>query len=249
MEAIPNGVASRSRLRMVEIREDDLVPLRLNRTSARAGLAIALAALAAGGIRALTPTVEAHDSVPAGQPESGCDEETAGRYAPLLQWHTAKYPEMEVEDVYKLVHQSVAGPAHAIEDPDMARQWLDREWDGLDGPFGEEEMFEPLSGNGLLVRVNLRPWRAADRDPAVVLNAFVKTAGTLPPDTARIRAELDAISACADRIAAGLGSTASTIQSFFSDRARDGYPAIHHSKSYERAYRPAYRVVIRSYLD
>ena len=52
---------------------------------------------------------------------------------------------MEVEDVYKLLHQSVAGPAHAIEDPDMARQWLDREWDSLGEPFENEEVILMIS--------------------------------------------------------------------------------------------------------
>jgi len=181
--------------------------------------------------------------------DPGCTEEILSRIAPVVSWHAARYPNLEVEDVYKLLHQSVAGPAHAIEDPDMARQWLDREWDGLGGPFEEEEMFEPLSSDGRLVRVNLRPWRAAGRSPELVLSAFVRTAGTLPPDNARIRVELDAVSACSDRIASGIRVSATEVQSFFSDRARDGYPAIHHSEEYSRTYRPAYRVVLRSYLD
>jgi hypothetical protein len=81
------------------------------------------------------------------------------------------------------------------------------------------------------------------------LDGFVRTVRTLPPDSARIRAELDAISLCSNRIAGGTEVSASEVQSFFSDRARDGYPAIHHSEQYAQEYRPAYRVVLRSYLD
>jgi len=213
------------------------------------GLSVALAGLAVGGIWARTSAADARDLWPTPQTESGCDEETAARIAPVVQWHASHYPDLQVEDVYKLLHQSVAGPAHAIEDPDMARQWLDREWDGLGGPFEEEEMFEPLSSDGRLVRMNLRPWRAAGRSPELVLSAFVRTAGTLPPDSARIRVELDAVSACSDRIASGILVSATEVQSFFSDRARDGYPAIHHSEQYTQTYQPAYRVVFRSYLD
>ena len=213
------------------------------------GLGIGCAVVAAAAQGASLPEAHAYSGRPARVEVDGCAEEIFKRFEPVVRWHRSVYPEMELEDVYKLLHQSVAGPAHAIEDPEMARQWLDREWEGLGNPLEEEEMLEPLSSDGRLVRVNLRPWRAAGREPEPVLNAFVQTAGTLPPDTARIRTELDAISACADRIAAGLGFSASSIHAFFSDRARDGYPAIHHSESYERAYRPAYRVVIRSYLD
>ena len=110
-------------------------------------------------------------------------------------------------------------------------------------------MFEPLSSDGRLVRVNLRPWRAAGHSPEMVLSAFVRTAGTLPPDTARIRIELDAISACSERVSDDLRLSGPVIQSLFSDQARDGYPAIHHSEEYSQRYRPAYRVVLRSYLD
>ena len=223
--------------------------VRPNRISTRVAVAVALAAMAAGAIRARGPAGEARDSVTVGQREYGCDEETADRYAPLLQWHTSKYPEMEVEDVYKLLHQSVAGPAHAIEDPDMARQWLDREWAGLGPPRETEETFEPLSEDGRLVRVNLRPWRSAGLPSEAVLDAFVRTAGTVAPDTGRIRTELDAISACSDRLASGSKIPAAEVQAFFSDRERDGYPAIHHSEAYISAYHPAYRVVLRSYLD
>lgn len=215
----------------------------------RAGLAFAIAVLVAGGFYARTSASSTPDAGPEPATDAGCDEETTARYAPVVRWHAVRYPDLEVEDLYKLLHQAVAGPAHSIEDPEMARQWLDREWDGLGDSLKAEEMFEPLSSDGRLVRVNLRPWRAAGHPPAPVLDAFVQTAGTLPPDTVKIRTELDALAACSDRLSDGLSLSASVIHAFFSDRAREGYPAIHHSESYEREYRPAYRVVIRSYLD
>jgi hypothetical protein len=218
-------------------------------THTRAGLALTIAVLAAGGACACTSEPGTRDTGAATTNDAGCDEETTARYTPVIRWHSERYPDLEVEDLYKLLHQSVAGPAHAIEDPEMARQWLEREWNGLDEPLDTEELYEPLSSDGRLVRVNLRPWRAAGHSPEMVLSAFVRTAGTLPPDTARIRIELDAISACSDRIADGLSPSAQTIRSFFDDQSRDGYPAIHHSEEYSQRYRPAYRVVLRSYLD
>ena len=213
------------------------------------GLGIGCSVLAAVGQGACLPDMHEYTGSLIGAEVEGCDEETAARYAPLLQWHASHYPDLQVEDVYKLLHQTVAGPAHAIEDPDMARQWLEREWAELEGPLEGEEVFEPLSSDGRLVRLNLRPWRAAGHSPEAVLSAFVRTAETLPPDSAKIRVELDAIPACSDRIAGGLRLSATELQSFFSDRERNGYPAIHHSEKYTQTYQPAYRVVFRSYLD
>ena len=221
----------------------------MNSTHTRAGLALTIAVLAASGAIACTSEPGAGDTGGATTSDAGCDEEAVARYSPVVRWHADRYPAMNVEDLYKLLHQAVAGPAHSIEDPDMARRWLDREWDGLEDPLEPEEMFEPLSSDGRLVRVNLRPWRAAGYSPETVLSAFVRTAGTLPPDTARIRIELDAISACSEPISDDFRLSGLVIQSFFGDQARNGYPAIHHSEEYSRRYLPAYRVVLRSYLD
>jgi len=215
----------------------------------RTGFAYAIAVLVAGGVYASSSASNTPDAGPEAATAAGCDEETTARFTPVIRWHADRYPGLQVEDLYKLLHQSVAGPAHAIEDPEMAGQWLEREWSSLANPLDAEELFEPLSSDGHLVRVNLRPWRAAGNSPAPVLDAFVQTAGTLPPDTVNIRTELDALAACSDRLADGLSLAASEIHTFFRDRAREGYPAIHHSETYEREYRPAYRIVIRSYLD
>lgn len=221
-------------------------------THIRAGFGLTIAFLVAGGAIACTSEPGARDTGAETTSDAGCDEESADLWAPVVRWHAVRYPDLEAEDLYKLLHQAVAGPAHSIEDPEMARRWLDQEWDVLGDPLEAEEMFEPLSSDGRLVRVNLRPWRAAGHTPEAVLSAFVRTAGALPPDTERIRIELDAISECSERISEDLGLSAlsaQAIRSFFDDHARDGYPAIHHSEEYSRKYRPAYRVVLRSYLD
>ena len=243
--------ASGARLRSGQVRDRNVeVEWREVTTDrARIGFVIALAVLAAGGVLASTSAAGDRATRPQPQSEAGCSEETAARFIPVIRWHAERYPHLQVEDLYKLLHQSVAGPAHAIDDPEMARQWLMREWSALGNPFETEETYEPLSSDGRLVRVNLRPWRTAGHAPEAVLNAFVRTAGTLPPDTAHIRTELDAILACSELLADGLPLSGPVIQSFFNDRARDRYPAIHHSEEYSRTYRPAYRVVLRGYLD
>jgi hypothetical protein len=156
---------------------------------------------------------------------------------------------MQVEDLYKLLHQAVAGPAHSIEDPEMAREWLEREWNSLGDPLPGEELFEPLSVDGRLARVNLRPWRAAGRSAAEVLGAFLQTAEAVSTDTSSIRFELDAIGGCGGRLSGGLRISGPEVQSFFYERAEQGYPAAHHSKEYEAEYHPAYRVVLRGLLD
>ncbi|HTK55297.1 MAG TPA: hypothetical protein VL295_00620, partial [Gemmatimonadales bacterium] len=71
--------------------------------------------------------------------------------------------------------------------------------------------------------------------------AFMKTATTFIPDTARLTRYLAAgrraVEDSPTRFGAGRWYT-------FTDSLRKaGYPAIHHSEGYEQAYHPAYRVV------
>jgi hypothetical protein len=180
---------------------------------------------------------------------AGCDLASLTRFTPIVEWHADRYPELEIEDLYKLLHQAVAGPGHAIEDSVAALEWLQREWNDLGSSRREELGIEPLTEDGTLVRVNLRPWRDADRDPEEVLRAFLRTADVFHRDPARIRRDLDSFAACRDRIAGPAGISASLIGSFFAARAAEGYPAIDHSPAYRRTYDPAYRVVLRAYLD
>ncbi|MGW8283408.1 MAG: hypothetical protein ACWGON_08930 [Gemmatimonadota bacterium] len=212
-------------------------------------LALGVVALAGGTVYALHAVPEGRRELNAAVRGTGCDDETVARYAPVVRWHSARFPEIQVEDLYKLLHQAVAGPAHSIEDPEMAREWLEREWNGLGDPLPGEELFEPLSADGRLVRVNLRPWRAAGRSADEVLGAFLHTAEAVSSDTSAIRFELDAIGACGDRLSGGLRVAGPEVQSFFYERANQGYPAVHHSKKYEAEYHPAYRVVLRGLLD
>ncbi|MEJ2547404.1 MAG: hypothetical protein P8125_06245 [Gemmatimonadota bacterium] len=203
----------------------------------RLSLTLAIAWLAtspAGGVEIVTG---AHAPV-------GCLEETAQRFVPVVSWHAARYDALEARDLYKLLHQAVAGPGHAIRDPEMARSWLVREWSSLGAPHEEEQVLEPLTGDGRLVRLNLRPWRAAGRDAEEVLVAFLRTAETVSPTESRIRAEMDAIRACSATLAAPAGIEEEDFASFFAEQAAADYPAVHHSAGYSSAYDPAYRVVL-----
>ncbi len=176
--------------------------------------------------------------------EVGCLEETVARFGPVVSWHADQYGALEARDLYKLLHQAVAGPGHAIRDPGMARDWLIREWDSLGAPHAGEQLIEPLSGDGRLVRLNLRPWRAAGRGPEDVLSAFLRTAEAISPSESEVRSSMDAIRACGATLAASAGIGAEVLDAFFAEQAAAGYPAVHHSAGYASAYVPAYRVVL-----
>ena len=94
----------------------------------------------------------------------------------LLRRHLARYPEMQLPDFYKLVHQASMGSEHAVTDERRARSCLEQELARIgEGP--EEPMLDPIRPDGAVLRVHLRPYLASGADPDRLLEAFVRTAG------------------------------------------------------------------------
>jgi hypothetical protein len=151
------------------------------------------------------------------------------------------HPEATAADVYKLLHQGVFGPGHAIEDRRSAARWIDDEIAALGPATVEEALCQPLGGATPMVRIHLRPYLAAGDDPAELLDAFVASAVGDTGDAAAVDAAVQA--AVAFMVERGLGSLAGDVQTLASTLASQGYPAVHHSERYVELYRPAYRVV------
>jgi hypothetical protein len=74
--------------------------------------------------------------------------------------------------VYKLLHQAAMGSEHAAPEEALARAWLDRELSQM-GPGPAEGVVDPISPDGEVVRVHLRPFVGRRSRPP-------KTCGSLP---------------------------------------------------------------------
>lgn len=157
-----------------------------------------------------------------------------------------RYPLMEVADLYKLLHQAAMGSEHAVHDEQEARTLLERELIAMgDGP--DDPLFDPLSPNGQILRVHLRPYARSGKNPGMLLAAFMQTADKLPGSLVKLKEYYVA----AVRLAqVGIGPVRrEEIESFFSKMEEQHFPAVHHSMVYERLYHPAYRVIARRFLE
>src|SRR3954464_8956365 len=158
----------------------------------------------------------------------------------LLSTHLKRYPAMQLADIYKLLHQAALGPGHAVDNPVAARNRLQQEVAGLgDGPA--EPIRDIISPDGRLARVHLRSFMAGDGDLDVLHRAFVETAESYPASTDK----LAKFCACLGDLAAtgAIDFAKQDVVEYFDQIAQQGYPAIHHSKAFHGAYRPAYRVI------
>lgn len=163
----------------------------------------------------------------------------------LLSAHLARYPAMQLDDIYKLLHQAALGPGHALDNPAAARKRLDEEIAAL-GEAPPELLQDVISPDGRLGRVHLRSYLASDGSADALHRAFVETANSYraSPD------KLAKFCGCLGDLAAagGIPFAREEVVAYFDRIARAGYPVVHHSRKYTDAYKPAYRVVAIDYL-
>lgn len=153
----------------------------------------------------------------------------------ILVSHFARYPVMQLADLYKLIHQAAMGSEHAIRAEDSAREWLTRELAEM-GTGPAEPLTDLLSAQTGIVRVHVRPYLASGGDLGRLLEAFIRTANEFQGDSQTLEQYW--------RIATGLGRfPVAEMDAFLLARRAQGYPAVHHSPEYRHLYRPAYRVV------
>lgn len=166
-------------------------------------------------------------------------------FTSVLKQHAARYPEAEVQDYYKLLVQACLGSEHAVADRATAQRWLDRELAAL--PAGPAEpLIDPISPDGRLVRVHLRPFAAQQGDPAKLVDAFVQTANTFHGSRETLAAAWAQVVALAG--SGALPFSAETAREFGRTMAAADWPAVRHSARFNERYHPAYRVVAREHL-
>ncbi|MEW6093519.1 MAG: hypothetical protein AB1531_06090 [Chloroflexota bacterium] len=164
----------------------------------------------------------------------------------ILTNHCSRYPYMQVRDVYKLLLQAALGCEHAVRDETSAQEWLERELAEM-GAGPDEPLFDPVSPDGEIVRVHLRPYFRAGRDPQKLLQAFVQTFRVFSGSRDTFQAFWrEAIAMCME---GSLPFEKQALETFFDEMKALGFPAAHHSEDYIRLYHPAYRVVARELME
>jgi hypothetical protein len=158
----------------------------------------------------------------------------------ILRSHLTRYPAMQIQDVYKLIHQAALGSEHAAPDPESARKWMEREIAEMgDGP--SESVIDPISPDGEIVRVHLRPFASRGGSLEKLVEAFIRTATEYRGEIAL----LENYWATAVRLE---NFPAADMDNFFQPMKADNFPAVHHSSEFKKAYSPAYRVIARKFL-
>jgi hypothetical protein len=158
---------------------------------------------------------------------------------PLEAW--AAEPVFEMRDAYKWIFQATQGGEHAAPSEGAAAEWLRQEWASVGTPGTDEPMIEPLGASGL-VRLNLRPFKAAGGDRQALLAAFLASAHGFSPDRAAFERGWQSLGEELRRGDVGRLSRRAWEQ-LDGEMGPRGYPAVHHGEAYTAARHPAYRVL------
>lgn len=151
-------------------------------------------------------------------------------------------PETRIEDAYKWLFHACLGGEHAITDEPGVRAWLDEEWETLVGPLPGEKMLTVLRPDGAVVRLNLRPFKAAGGSKGSLHEVFINGAR-------EFASEKTIFVGCWHVLGEWLRESESKLITHNEWKRLDSlarandYPAIHHSSDYEQAVKPAYRVL------
>jgi hypothetical protein len=168
-----------------------------------------------------------------------CTPQALVKFA-TAQWQTDA--QLRSEDAYKWIYQATRGGEHAMPDEQMAKNWLDEEWKTLGEPNSGEPLWQILCPGGEIGRLNLREFRARGGRKEDLLAAFVRSSQSFRNDESQFIAAWNELGRQLRRRSIGKLNWREWRELDRKMRAA-GYPAIHHSKIFEQARRPAYRVL------
>ena len=159
----------------------------------------------------------------------------------LILAHYEKRPCMEIQDVYKLLYQSILGLGHLLTNTDAAKLYLYKELDGLSEYDGDEPLTEDISLVNKMVRVNLRAFKARNLSGDALFDAMLATEKLNTSSMDDFIAFWTLFIQFVDE--GKLPFDPGLLQDFNKKVDSLNYPAVHHSTSYQALYKPSYRII------
>jgi hypothetical protein len=164
----------------------------------------------------------------------------------LIQDHMRRHPGFRVQDLYKLLHQSVFGPGHLRAGSDGYIMELRSELGDLGDPLRNEPLLECIHPEEEAFRVNLRPFSRTGLSAEYLSRTVMESVPLFGGHRQEFLDLWDGSRALAEsgRIEIPLGALRGL------EREVDWalLPPLHHSERYRRLNRPRYRVIHRELI-
>lgn len=148
-----------------------------------------------------------------------------------------KHPFMQPQDMVKMCYQAAYGAEHLLSDMDMAKAYLEKEYDRILPSKGE--LYEQISDG--VIRVNLSAWKQKELPLEWLFTMFTASCEKRQNAKEQFANYLQT----AERMVASLktGFTMQEWESYIKKYHNEGKGAVHHSEQYRKNEHPAYRIV------
>ena len=163
----------------------------------------------------------------------------------LTSQHIARYPNLELIDLYKLLHQSALGASHASAADDILEKEFNLEWDNLTGVHVDPAI-DPISPDGKIARIHLRSYLSQDYSKDDLLMAFIRTANAHNGSQEKLKKFCNCLRDLSK--AKQLPFNPQDTEAFLNDVENKDYPTLRHSNIFKKEYEPSYRIVHLDYL-
>ena len=155
-----------------------------------------------------------------------------------IEHQLAVYPQSTLQDVYKAFYQEHFGPEHMITDTAAVRKYLDHELTVMGDERGAL-YYEPIGLEGNYVRVYLKAVKDNLITAQELMQAFLDSAAARQEPAMEWSTKWGIIIEVLDEIKPEFGSSERELLL----KASKENQAVHHSKVYNEAYHPHYRIV------
>ena len=162
-----------------------------------------------------------------------------------IELQLATYPESTLQDIYKSFYQEHFGPGHIISDTASARRYLMRELSEMGKT--QSPYFEPTGSQGDYVRVYLSAIADSLITTEQLLDALVRSANSWQEPSGSWLEKWGAIVSVIQANKIEIDGFETDLPSL-TEAARNNQ-AVHHSRRYNEAYHPHYRIVERSIFE
>ena len=159
----------------------------------------------------------------------------------LLIAHVQSYPQSQIQDVFKYLHQSAFGCEHLVSSLDAAEAYINREYAQVDR--AAPPLIEPLDGG--YSRVHLSCLNTGS-SAGTLARYFFLSAKREPNAAVELTQKLEIAKKLVSEHL--LPFSTEEFKSAVEEWKNTGYPALHHSDAFRNAYHPAYRVIANEFI-
>lgn len=171
--------------------------------------------------------------------------QTNADFKKILDEHTERYPEMEIQDYYKLIYQAALGNEHLFHDTASVHAYLLKEFATVPGS-DSEILVENITPDSSIFRVHLRAFKHQGGDPDRLFKTMLASAHTFKKSEKRFKRFLRYFEKSYSRSLKK--ELQSDLPSFMKMMRKNKFPAVHHSAHFRERYHPAYRIIIKEQL-